>query len=52
VAHGEAKPTLCAAAVAGRTRAAEGINRQQIFSLLKSDGSHFSFREKCWRSCF
>ena len=41
---------LCAAAEAGRTRAAEGNNRQDNFSPLKSDGSHFSFREKSWRA--
>ncbi len=39
-----------AAAEAGRTRAAEGNNRQDNFSPLKSDGSHFSFREKSWRA--
>ena len=43
---------LCAAAEAGRTRAAEGNNRQDNFSPLKSDGSHFSFREKSWRADF
>jgi hypothetical protein len=42
---------LCAAAGAGRTRAAEGNNRQENFSPLKSDGPHFSFREKSWRAC-
>jgi hypothetical protein len=42
---------LCAAAEAGRTRAAEGNNRQENFSPLKSDGPHFSFREKSWRAC-
>ena len=41
---------LCAAAGAGRTRAAEGNNRQENFSPLKSDGPHFSFREKSWRA--
>ena len=41
---------LCAAAEAGRTRAAEGNNRQENFSPLKSDGPHFSFREKSWRA--
>jgi hypothetical protein len=41
---------LCAAAGAGRTRAAEGNNRQENFSSLKSDGPHFSFREKSWRA--
>jgi len=43
---------LCAAAGAGRTRAAEGNNRQENFSPLKSDGPHFSFREKSWRAWF
>ena len=42
---------LCAAAGAGRTRAAEGNNRQENFSPLKSDGPHFSFREKSWLAC-
>ena len=42
---------LCAAAGAGRTRAAEGNNRQENFSPLKSEGPHFSFREKSWRAC-
>ena len=42
---------LCAAAGAGRTRAAEGNNRQENFSPLKSDEPHFSFREKSWRAC-
>ena len=42
---------LYAAAGAGRTRAAEGNNRQENFSPLKSDGPHFSFREKSWRAC-
>ncbi|ASF46782.1 nucleoid-associated protein [Methylovulum psychrotolerans] len=42
---------LCIAAGAGRRRAAEGNNRQENFSPLKSDGSHFSFREKSWRAC-
>ena len=42
---------LCTAAGAGRTRAAEGNNRQENFSPLKSDGPHFSFREKSWRAC-
>ena len=41
---------LCTAAGAGRTRAAEGNNRQENFSPLKSDGPHFSFREKSWRA--
>jgi len=41
---------LYAAAGAGRTRAAEGNNRQENFSPLKSDGPHFSFREKSWRA--
>jgi hypothetical protein len=40
-----------AAAQAGRTRATEGNNRQDNFSPPKSNGSHFSFREKSWRAC-
>ena len=41
VVHSEAKPMLCAAAGAGRTRAAAGNNRQENFSLLKSEGTPF-----------
>ena len=44
-------PLTRSAAGAGRTRAAEGNNRQENFSPLKSDGPHFSFREKSWRAC-
>jgi len=40
---------LCAAAEQTNA-AAEGNNRQENFSPLKSDGPHFSFREKSWRA--